>query len=319
MALAGSLLLSGLINTAERVYRKLWRRRRDRSAVAPQSAYRRRALQRITALIPLSALAASTGGMAQSFSDCRIREIPLPYPALPPSLEGLKILHISDCHLGPYVDLDDLERLLLRVERFRPDLALISGDIADELSQLPGAIKLFEGLNAPLGAFACMGNHDYYRGERRVRGQFDRSSVAMLVNAGVVLKAGGSELFIGGADDPRRMGVDVSDFMRRSVDQTLSGAPTEAFKIIMSHRPTGFDRAAESGVQLTVAGHTHGGQVGFLGRPLFEPWGWERHVWGKYQRVDFQLYVSSGVGHWFPFRLGCPTEAPILILKRGNA
>jgi predicted MPP superfamily phosphohydrolase len=235
---------------------------------------------------------------------------------LPRDLDGFRILHVSDSHLGPYIDLDDVESMLLDAERFNPDLMLISGDIADHLDLLPGAIKLLESLRVPYGAYACMGNHDYYRGPLRVMAQFDKSSIPMLINRGLTVKVGGTDLFIGGADDPRYLGRPIDGFMRATIDKTLTDANSDSFRVMMSHRPTGFDRAAEQGVELTLAGHTHGGQIGFLGKPVFARWGQEKYVRGKYQIGDSLLYTSSGVGHWFPFRLGCPREAPVIELRK---
>ena len=98
----------------------------------------------------------------------------------------------------------------------------------------------------------------------------------------------------------------------------MNGAPADGFTILMSHRPEGLNAAAALGIPLTLAGHTHGGQFGWFGRSIFEPWLPHRYLWGKYQKDQSQLYTSAGVGHWFPFRLGCPPEAPIIVLKRGN-
>jgi predicted MPP superfamily phosphohydrolase len=88
------------------------------------------------------------------------------------------------------------------------------------------------------------------------------------------------------------------------------------FKILMSHRPDAFDYAASQGINLTLAGHTHGGQIGFMGRSLFDSYWADRYLWGEYRQGRSALYTSSGVGHWFPFRLGCPPEAPIIELRR---
>jgi uncharacterized protein len=85
----------------------------------------------------------------------------------------------------------------------------------------------------------------------------------------------------------------------------------------MSHRPDAFDHAAVRGIDLTLAGHTHGGQIGMFGRSVFESYWPERYLWGRYERNGSQLYTSAGVGHWFPFRLGCPPEAPVIELTRG--
>ena len=81
----------------------------------------------------------------------------------------------------------------------------------------------------------------------------------------------------------------------------------------MTHRPEGFDPASEMGIELTLSGHTHGGQAGLNGRSLWSAFT-DRYLWGHYAKNGSQMYLSSGIGHWFPFRLGCPTEAPIIEL-----
>ncbi len=284
----------------------------------PKSKNRRLVLQGAAAIFPVSAVALGSGGMTRAFDTAQVREIEFYYSDLPKDLDGLKILHVSDSHLGPYVKNDDIEALMLRAESFSPDIMLFSGDVADDLRMLPDCIRLLEGLKTKYGAYASMGNHDYYRGAPQVRANFARSSIPMLINEGASIKIGSSELFIGGADDPRRMGVPIGNFLRDTVERTLEHANSGAFKIIMSHRPSGFDYTAAQGVELTVAGHTHGCQIGFMGKPVFDEWGGERYLWGHYRVGRSRLYTSSGVGHWFPFRLGCPTEAPIIVLRRGE-
>ncbi len=316
LALCGSLLLSGLINTSSRLYRK-WRRKRT-PAANPHSPERRVLLQRATAIIPAAALGISATGLARSFSETNVHAVPMHFANLPADLEGFRMLQISDSHLGPYIDLDDIEAMLIKVEKFQPHLVLISGDIADYINLLPDAIKMFESIKAPYGAFACMGNHDYYRGPEKVMARFEASSIPMLINTGATIKVGSTNVFIGGADDPRYLGRPIDEFMRESVDRTLEAATTDSFKILMSHRPTGFDRASEHSVELTVMGHTHGGQIGFMGKPVLARWGNEKYIRGKYMNGKSLAYTSCGVGHWFPFRLGCPTEAPVFVLTKGE-
>jgi predicted MPP superfamily phosphohydrolase len=317
LGLCGSLLISGLINTPYQIYLR-WRRKRAPSA-NPQSQQRRVLLQRATAIIPAAALGISATGMARSFSATNVHSVPMHFVDLPADLEGFRILQISDSHLGPYIDLDDIEAMLVKVEKFQPHLVLISGDIADYINLLADAIKMFESIKAPYGAYACMGNHDYYRGAGNVMARFEASSIPMLINAGVTIKVGATDVFIGGADDPRYLGRPIDQFMRETVDRTLEAATSDSFKILMSHRPTGFDRSSEHGVELTLMGHTHGGQIGVMGKPVLARWGNEKYIRGKYMNGKSLAYTSSGVGHWFPFRLGCPTEAPVFVLKKGEA
>lgn len=317
LVLVATLPVSGVVNTAQYWWIRRRRKRGLEENVGPQSLRRRAFVRGAAAVVPITALGLAGTGMARSFAGTHVHKVEFKYADLPDDLDGLRILHLSDSHLGPYIDLDDIEGALKSAEKFKPDIILYSGDIADELRLLPGAIKLVEQFKAPLGAYACMGNHDYYRGAKLVIAQFEQSTIPMLINRGATIKVGKSEIYVGGADDPRYMGRSIVEFMHESIDKTLDGAPQSAFKIMMSHRPTGFDRAAEQGVELTLAGHTHGGQIGFMGRSVFSQWGNEKYIWGKYSKGKSQLYTSAGVGHWFPFRLGCPTEAPVIELKKG--
>ncbi|MBK7091980.1 MAG: metallophosphoesterase [bacterium] len=317
-ALLVSLPFSGVINTIMHFITKNREKKGHTQHDEPKSRQRRLVLQGAAAMFPVGAVALGSGGMTKAFSGVDVREIPFYYEDLPPDLDGFKIFHVSDSHLGPYVDNDDIAALMLKAEPFKPDILLFSGDIADDLTMLPDCIKLVEQLKAKYGAYASMGNHDYYRGAPEVIAAFDKSSVPMLIDRGVAIKVGKAELYVGGADDPRRMGDRYDDFLRNTFDRALDQSSSDSFKVVMSHRPSGFDTAIERGVQLTLSGHTHGCQIGFMGEPIFNEWGGERYVWGQYKKGNSQVYTSSGVGHWFPFRLGCPTEAPIIVLKRGK-
>lgn len=106
-----------------------------------------------------------------------------------------------------------------------------------------------------------------------------------------------------------------------SIQSSIEDAPPDAdFRLLLCHRPEGHGPAADAGYDLTLSGHTHGGQVGLLGRSIFETLrpgiGW----WGSYVKKKkdgrpSRLYTTSGFGHWFPFRFGCPTEMPIVVLE----
>jgi predicted MPP superfamily phosphohydrolase len=138
-----------------------------------------------------------------------------------------------------------------------------------------------------------------------------------LVDEGVILQRAGTPLFVGGTDDPRMLRSPESyGALRKFVERSLRDAPDGVFRILMSHRSQALDYAAPLGVELVLAGHTHGFQVGHQGRSFFERWMPERYPWGLYRKEGAQLYTSAGVGHWFPFRLGCPPEAPLFTLEQ---
>jgi predicted MPP superfamily phosphohydrolase len=275
---------------------------------------------RAAAAIPAATLATSGYGLITSQGSVRMPEIPLNFAGLHPDLRGLRVLHLSDIHLGYYVGLDNLEELMSAAKNKRPDLVLVSGDIADDLAQLPGALRMIDSLRPRYGTFASLGNHEYFRGIENVVKIIDAGPIPLLRGTGAAVKIGRAELYVGGADDPVMMahGERNHRFLQDSVGAAFDGAPSDAFHILMSHRPEGFDVASEQGIELTVSGHTHGAQVGFNGRSILEPWMRDRYLWGHYQREGSQLYTSSGVGHWFPFRLGCPPEAPVYVLGGGR-
>lgn len=277
---------------------------------------RRIVLKAAAAALPVVTLTMGGSGLTKAFGKVRVYLKPIRFDDLAPELEGLRILHLSDMHLRHYVTLDDLEEVISQAMQFAPDLVLVTGDLADDLRLLPDTLALIFSLRPSLGAFATLGNHEYYRGVTAVRRIFDRSPIPLLVNNGVHIPMGSCDLFVGGIDDPRFLGVQDTTFFERAIEQTLAHANTKDFIVLMSHRPDGFDYAAEAAIDLMLAGHTHGGQIGIMNRSLFEAVWPKRYFWGHYQMNKSHLYTSSGVGHWFPFRLGCPPEAPVIELCR---
>ncbi|UCD65044.1 MAG: metallophosphoesterase [Candidatus Zixiibacteriota bacterium] len=317
MSLILSLPLSGIIHLVNRLFDRLPSGKETRQG-RDLARSRRVFLRRAAAAVPLAALAAGGAGVVSALSRARVYRKTIFIEQLPAGLESLRILHLSDSHLHHYVTLDDLAEVLERALTLRPDLVLVTGDIADNLDLLPDALSLIAATGVPLGVFACLGNHEYFRGIGRVRKTFEKATVPLLVNDGLHLSKGGSSLFIGGLDDPRFHAGADPQFFRDGLAATVAPRQAGSFMILMSHRPGALDSAAEHGVDLILAGHTHGGQIGFGNRSLFESprRGW--YLWGHYRKGSSHLYTTSGLGHWFPLRLGCPTEAPVIELRRGK-
>lgn len=282
----------------------------------PPNAFSRRALLALPALTA----ATSASGFASAEAAPIVRTIPLRFAGLHPDLAGLRILQLSDVHLGAGRGLAELERALTgAMASARPDLIVLTGDLADDPSLIPGALRMVTEANARYGAYACLGNHEYHH-IRETRPAYEESDVPLLVGSGRAVRVGRATLYIGGADDPVHMSGDLAGRLRPTIRAAAKGAPAHAdFRLLLSHRPEGHGPAAEEGFDLTLAGHTHGGQLGFLGKSLFElvdaATGW----WGAYARPGkrrvSRLYTTSGFGHWFGFRLGCPAEIPILVLE----
>lgn len=275
---------------------------------------RRKVIGALAAAVPVTTLAMGAGGFGRALAGINVYERALTLPSLPDDLKGMKILHMSDLHLGPFVKLHDIEAALEDAEKYRPDLILMTGDIADDVSVLGDVLKMVDQLHPRLGTFASLGNHEHFRGLTQIKRIIDRSPVRLLVDEGTTIPVGESAIALTAIDDPRSMGRDHTQFFINSLDKALGGVRTGDTTILMSHRPHVFDYASERGVDLTLAGHTHGGQFGLMGRSMFERIGEGRYLWGDYSLGEGRLYTSAGMGHWFPFRLGCPPEAPVITL-----
>jgi len=311
-----SLPVSGVIHALDRLLDHWLRKRRVLVDRRPADPGRRTFLKVTAAGIPLAAVTMGGAGVGGSFAPVNVFRKRIAIENLPDSLSGLRVLHLSDLHLSHYVTLDNVVTVLEDARQFQPDLVLITGDIADDLLQLPDTLSLVNQLGAPLGCFASVGNHEYFRGLNQVRHVFDRSSVTLLINDGVRIARGSESLFVCGIDDPRFLRGVTTEFFPQCLDATLASCISEDFVLLLSHRPDVFNDAAARGVHLTLAGHTHGGQVGLFGRSLLENCLPGKYLWGHYQSRGSHLYTSCGVGHWFPFRLGCPPEAPVIELIR---
>jgi uncharacterized protein len=274
---------------------------------------RRQVAKVVASAVPLVTLGAAGKGYESGLRLPVLRPVPMPYPSLHPDLRGLTILHLSDLHLGFVRAAHDLEAVLERLPA-QPDLVVLTGDVADDLHQLERALCAVRNVAPRVGVFSVLGNHEYLHDAEFARDAHRRARVPLLVGEGATVSVGNAKLHIAGADDPVRLHGDITEFMDATVASAMRGASEDAFRLLLSHRPEGFVAGARHGAHLTLSGHTHGGQIGFNGKSAFEPIWSERYLWGSFRRGRSRLYTTSGFGHWFPFRLGCPTEVPLVTL-----
>lgn len=282
----------------------------------PTASSRRRFLFDAAAVaLPAAAVAAGVGGVVETVTPVHLRRLRLPVANLPPALTGLRILHLSDVHLWTLVTTDDLARALRQVPQGACDLVCMTGDLADDMAQLPRGLELIADLDAPLGHFACLGNHEHARGLREALRAYADSEVSLLRASGRVLEHRGQPLVIAGIDDLRALPrTPQREFYPDQLRRALGPTDPAAFTLLLSHRPSVLPHAAAAGVDVVLAGHTHGGQLAIAGTSILELNGATRWAWGIYQEAEATMHVTAGMGQWFPFRLGCPPEMVLLEL-----
>ena len=228
------------------------------------------------------------------------------------ALDGLKVVQLSDLHLSAMTREGWLESVTDRVMEEKPDLIVLTGDLADgPVSRRAEDLAGLSALKAPLGVFAVTGNHEYNRDWPALR-QAVPSGIRWLCNESVVLKGPGGRFALAGIpDSTAARGGDP----KPDPAKALAGVPRDMPAILLSHRPKAARKAARLGVAVQLSGHTHGGQLFFAGPLVAGPNG--GFVRGLYRVGGLALYVSSGCAQWagFSARFFVPTEIAVLTFR----
>jgi hypothetical protein len=239
----------------------------------------------------------------------------LDIPGWPTGCEGLRVAVLTDLHVGsPFNGLDKLDAIIALTERARPDLILLAGDYV--IRGVPGGTFVapediaarLGGLSAPLGVFAVLGNHDWWFDGPRVRAALEQAGIPVLDDASQHIAAGSCALWL----------VGISDLWegRHDIVRALAGVPAGAPVLAFTHNPDIFPYIPER-VKLTIAGHTHGGQVflPLVGRPVVPSRYGQRYAIGHVVENGRHLFVSSGLGtSILPVRFRVPPEVSVLII-----
>lgn len=270
-----------------------------------------------------------------------VRRIEIPLTNLPSELDGLQIVQLSDIHLSAYMTRESIRRAVDMANEVGADLAVVTGDLITGIhDSLYDCIDELRELRAPLGVYGCNGNHEIYaRAEDMAERLYRQAGMKLLRRENAVINYKGGQLNLIGVDYQRertpsgrrtQMLEHVEPLVRRDIPN-----------ILLSHNPNSFNRAAELGIELSLAGHTHGGQVqveildvslsparfitdyiaGLYHRPLSMPSARKRMgetiklmpnaPWGL-----SALYVNRGIGTvGAPVRLGVPPEISHIILR----
>ncbi|MBI2320912.1 MAG: metallophosphoesterase [Chloroflexi bacterium] len=281
-------------------------------------------LRTMAAPWPLALLAAAAVLGSRLRGRLVLERVALPVPDLPPALDGLRLLHLSDLHLrATDGDLADEVRAF---SALRPDLTVVTGDLIEDDAGIPLAASLVRDLAGRDSTFVVLGNHDYIRygfgGQKmtsfrndvpRLCAALAQAGATVLRNAWATAQPRGTALHVVGVDDPH-LGYDA-------LDVATAGLPADGPRLLLSHSPDILPQAVAHGLRVVIAGHTHGGQVVLpllgavktatrlrLPRPA-----------GLLRWRSATIYVSRGVHGALPIRFNCPPEVGLLTLRPADA
>jgi uncharacterized protein len=248
-----------------------------------------------------------------------VRQLAATFPDLPAGLEGLRVVQLSDLHIGPQTSRRFLDRVRSHVTAAGADMIVVTGDLVDDHAPDSAHYAVALGdLAAPLGVYVVAGNHDVYANWPAVRGELDRLPLTILVNESRLISRGDARFAVAGTGDPAGRWIPTSG-AAPDIDATLGEIPPGTFTIALAHNPSLWPALADRGVQLTLSGHTHWGQ---LALPKFK---WSLagvfldHAMGVVGRGGSILYIHPGTGFWgIPFRIGARPEVTIIELRRGT-
>ena len=224
----------------------------------------------------------------------------------PRAFDGVRIAHISDIHFGHLLGPERLVQAVDAVRAVKPDLIAITGDLVDlSAHEAPLLFEQLSLLKAHLGVFVVLGNHDHLDHPRIiVRGARD---------AGLTVLTDDS-VRAGGRDGLLVAGIDWSKSIPGCIERLRRCGMARA-DLLLAHNPKAFVGAVDREIPLTLSGHTHGGQVARRANRRHNLVFTARLNAGHYQKGESHLYVTNGVGAWFPLRVNCPPEVAVIEMR----
>ena len=344
-----SALMAYIAIQAVHILAWLWNRafpqRPARSPNAGANLARRRFVQTATVIAGAAPFAGFAYGFAVERWRFQVREQTLALETLPLELDGLRIAQLSDIHIGSFMPAREVRRAVGMANELRADLTVVTGDFLTEAGDpLEACIAELGQLRAPFGVWGCNGNHEIYAKAEALSAQlFSQYGMKLLRQERAEIRFNGRAFHLIGVDYQRERNPDGT--RRRALTEIESLIGPNMFHILLSHNPNSFLRAAELGIDLSLAGHTHGGQirVEILDADVSPARFFTPYIEGQYRRplfapstaTDFDLrtgasphaaappapgsllYVNRGLGTiGAPVRLGVPPEITLHTLRR---
>lgn len=289
----------------------------------PPSPSRRRFLEQAAIAVSATPFAAAGYGLLFGRTDLEITNQRIRLPRLPKAFHSFRLAQLSDIHIGPFMTAEDVRRYVGVTNQLKPDAVALTGDfITWDPATQAAVVEALSGLKAPFGVFGCLGNHEaWYEVEDSITRMFAARGIRILRREREVLETSGERLNLIGVDFQTRrpMGPPGARFVGHYLEGVDRLMLPDTANILLSHNPNTFDRAAELGIDLSLAGHTHGGQVTleFIHPSLSPSRLITDYVRGWFQKGSSQLYVNSGIGTMFaPIRVGSPPEITVVELVR---
>lgn len=273
----------------------------------------------------------------------RVEHVEVPIAGLPEALVGLRIVQLSDIHFGAFMPQMQVRRAVALANEQGADLTVVTGDYVTVVRDpIEECVEELAALRAPLGVWGCLGNHEIYADiEQYATELFGRAGVRILRQESAEIVRGGATLNLAGVDYQRTRDVDGNrlPMLPDAGRLVRPGVPN----VLLSHNPIAFQKAAELGFDLTISGHTHGGQISveILHENLSPARMFTNYVAGAFWRpsgaiegaadpegnTDLEaaakngrasvLYVNRGLGTiGIPVRFGAPPEITVLVLRR---
>lgn len=276
---------------------------------------RRRFLHVARAALFAAPFAATGFGVFIERNQFRVKQVDIPLPNLPKDLEGLRLVQLSDIHLSPFLSESELARAVDMANETKAHLALVTGDLITAGGDpLDVCLQQLARLKADAGIFGCLGNHEVYAGaEEYTARRGARLGIRFLRRQSQRLRFGRAALNLAGVDYQRMN----KPYLVGAESLVVPGA----VNVMLSHNPDVFPVSAAKGFDLTLSGHTHGGQVTveILSQYLSVARFFTPYIYGMYREGRAVEYVTRGIGTvGVPARIGAPPEIALIRLVNAN-
>ena len=238
-----------------------------------------------------------------------LEKVEINLPRLPKALDGMRIIHLSDIHHSPFTGLEHILRAIKIANRLKPDMFVLTGDfVSHEPEYIEPVAKVLGELKAEMGTHACLGNHDHWTDPDMVTKHLRDAGINVMINEGRRFEARGTSFWLAGVDDHMVGKTDLA--------AALKGSFPDEMKLLLAHNPIIFRQCVKHGIDLTLSGHTHGGQVRVRDsqRRLLRK---RKLTAGLHSRKGAHIYITRGIGTVvLPVRYQCPPEISLLELRR---